>query len=572
MIHTKKSSLFLSLFFLLISSNIALAIEIKATLDRNTISINESVQLTFIAADTPDNGPDFSPLEKDFKIVSKNYISNSSWVTGQSSKSIQWVLSLTAKQTGELLIPSISFGKDNSQAITLVVTKSKAVGSHNYADLFMEVEVSPKSPYVQSQVIYTLRLYSKVQLSQAKLSELTLPNALVEKLGDVKKYTVNRDGVEYAVNELNYAIFPQKSGVTTIGSLVLTADVINSSKPRFNSFFRRQVTKTERISSEAITLDVRPVPDTFKGKFWIPANQLIIKEKWSGNVGQMKAGEPLTRTLTLLAIGNTVSQLPELHNKKEIGDLKTYPDQPVLKQQKKDGSVIAYREEKIAYIPSKAGNYILPALEIPWFNTQTQTMEIATIAEKVLIATATTAPQKNDQAFKAPAVTKTLAPVSSPSEPIVHVVENKFWLWVSILLALFWLLSMLYFFLQYKKKQKQKQLELLAANKEIQLKKTRDREISKRLKQACKENDAPAAKNALLIWGKMNFNSNTLAITASYCEARLRDEILRLNLSLYSKHAEPWQSEILFQTFSENNARKKLATKMDNALEPLYKV
>lgn len=571
MIHTKKSSLFLSLFLLLISSNLALATEVKVTLDRNTININESVQLTFTAADTPDNGPDFSPLEKDFKIVSKNYISNSTWGTGQDSKSIQWVLSLTAKRTGKLLIPPIPFGKDNSQAITLVVTKSKAVSSHNYADLFMEVEVSPKSPYVQSQVVYTLRLFSKVQLSQAKLSELTLADALVEKLGDIKKYTVNRDDVEYAVNELNYAIFPQKSGVITIAPLVLTADIINSSKPRFNSFFRRQMTKTERISSNSVTLDVRPVPDTFKGKFWIPANQIVLKEKWSGDVEQMKVGEPLTRTLTLLAIGNTVSQLPELHNKKDIGDLKTYPDQPVLKQQKKDGMIIALREEKIAYIPSKSGSYILPALEFPWFNTQTQTMEIARIPEKILTTIATTAPQKNVQAFKAPVATKATVP-ASPAEPIVHVVENNFWLWVSILLALFWFLSMLYFFIQYKKRQKQKQLEVLAANKEIQLQELRHREISKRLKQACEENNAPTAKNTLLIWGKMNFDSNTLAITASYCEARLRDEILRLNLNLYSNKSEPWQSEILFQTFSENNARKKLAKKMDDALEPLYKV
>jgi len=43
--------------------------------------------------------------------------------------------------------------------------------------------------------------------------------------------------------------------------------------------------------------------------------------------------------------------------------LKAYPDQPVLKEQKKVDGMLAFREEKIALIPSKAGSYTLPAIE-----------------------------------------------------------------------------------------------------------------------------------------------------------------------------------------------------------------
>jgi len=65
------------------------------------------------------------------------------------------------------------------------------------------------------------------------------------------------------------------------------------------------------------------------------AEQLVLKQEWSGDNQQMKVGEPLTRTLTLLAKGTTVSQLPELNAAKIDDQLKAYPDQPYCRNRKK---------------------------------------------------------------------------------------------------------------------------------------------------------------------------------------------------------------------------------------------
>jgi len=565
MTNTKTTFSFLYLILLLICSHSALAIEIKTTLDRNPVSINESVQLTFTATESPDDDPDFSPLEKDFEILNQSQRSNSSWVNGKSSKTIQWIVNVMPKKTGSIFIPAISFGDDNSQLLKLLVTKNNTVASNNKdADLFLEVEATPKSPYVQSQVLYTLKLYSRVNLSQARLSDLELTDALVEKLGEVKKYKINRNGIEYTVNELNYAIFPQKSGALNIKPMVLSADVVSRSQPRFNGFFNRQMSKTKRVLSNAISLNVQAVPESFKGNHWIPASQVVIEEKWSGASDQMKIGEPLTRTLTLLAVGNTVAQLPELHNNTEIAQLKTYPDQPVLKEQKRNEGLIAFREEKIAFIPSQAGSYHLAAIEIPWFNTRTQTMEIARVAERTVIAIAGSTAQQNNSTID-PAAATAIEPVSvTPGTTLVKTVENKFWMWLSIILASGWLLTLLFFITQRKAKQ------LSPApidNKEITIK-----ESIKALKKACAENNSLAAKNALLAWGKILYSSQTLSAIAPHCEARLRDEILHLNQSLYASLEEPWQGKKLFQTFTENKARKKVAKTINDALEPLYKV
>ena len=558
MMYKKGKSPFLYLVLMLLLTQTVSAAEIKTTVDRNPVSINESFQITFTATESPEDDPDFSSLQRDFEILNQSHRNNSSWINGQSTKSIQWILNVMARRAGKLIIPAVSFGDDVSQPVEIVITRGSVPKNSNNDDLFLEVEATPERPYVQSQVLYTLRLFRSVQIAQASLNEPELADAIIEKLGEDKNYNTDINGVAYVVTERKYAIFPQKSGITTIAPLVLTAQVVSSSRPRFNGFFNRQITKTKRVTSRAVTLDVQAAPGDFTGKQWIPAEQVYIEEKWSGDTEKMKLGEPLTRTLTLLVKGTTVAQLPELHSETKNDQLKTYPDQPVLKEKKEADGVIALREEKVAYIPSKPGSYILPAVEIPWFNTQTQTMEIARIAEKTVTAIGTSPSQINDAVIESPVQ---ISPVGS--EPLTHRVENKFWLWLSIVLALGWLITVIVFI---QKSQSKPKVKPVSAS-EIKLK-----QAVKALKQACAENNNVAAKDALLAWGRIKFNISSLSAIASNSEARLRDEIELLSQSLYANQQEQWQGKKLFQFFVENSAREKVAKKADNSLEPLYKV
>ncbi|MGZ5051251.1 MAG: BatD family protein [Methylobacter sp.] len=566
--NTLKKLFFLLLLLSLLPAGVYAA-QITASFDRNPVSLDESFQIIFSADDTPDDDPDFSPLEQDFEILGQSQSSNSSWINGKSSKTIQWTLNVIAKHAGNLNVPPIKFGSDASNPATITVnqgTANKAIDNNN--DLFLDVEASPQTAYVQSQVLYTVRLYRRVEIAQAGLNEPELADAVIEKLGDDTNYNTQVDGVNYLVTERKYAIFPQKSGTMTIKPLLLTAEVMAANRPSFNGFFSSQLTKTRKISSKPITLEVKPAPASFNGKHWLPAEQLVLKEEWSGDNQQMKVGEPLTRTLTLLAKGTTVGQLPEINNKKIDAQLKTYPDQPVLREQKKPEGLIAFREEKIAIIPSKAGFYKLPALEIPWFNTQTQKMEIAKIPETSITAleAAGTLPEPS-----APPVSETTAEPQKTEQPVPMVVgqpqTSNTWLWVSVCLALGWLATVVYFLM--------KKPPAAQPPTEQSERQTRLQDSIKQLKKACNDNNTEAAKDALLSWAKQKFIAQpvtSLGAIAELSDARLRDEILVLNQILYSKTPTPWHGKKLFQAFVENKAREKIASSENDGLEPLYRL
>ncbi|WFP48976.1 BatD family protein [Methylomonas sp. EFPC3] len=541
-------------------SAVAGAAEIGVAVDRNPVALNESFQITFTATEQPDGNPDLEPLRQDFEIVNQQRSSSASWVNGKSNRNEQWVLTAMAKRSGELTIPAIAFGADSSKPLALTVTEA-AQPTAKDDELFLEVSATPEQPYVQAQVIYTLKLFRRVQITQASLAEPEIKDALVEKLGEDSTYSTQIKGVDYWVTERKYAIFPQQSGLFTIAPLVLNAEYISSrQQPRFNGFFNRPSTETRRVVSKAVTLNVRAAPAEFKGA-WLSAESLELSEGWSDSSLQVKVGEPLTRTLTLKARGATVGQLPELFDKTPIDGIKTYPDQPLLHEDKQSDGLTASREEKIAFIPSKPGEYSLPALKIQWFNSKSQKIEVAALpavkikalaAAEVATPTASATESEPEQASPI-----TATPIAVTSDSGV-----RLWQAVSAVLAMGWLLTVIGF-VRSGRQRRQTRAASMAQSESA---------LEKAIKRACWENNPQAAKQLLLQWGRAEFGADSLAGLASRCDQPLCDEINDLNRLLYAPGGQEWQGRDLWTAFSGQARRAAAPAPLGDGLEPLFKI
>ncbi|MCF7970967.1 MAG: BatD family protein [Methylococcaceae bacterium] len=553
---SNKLSLFIVLFALSLLTSPLFAADISVKVDRNPVNLNESFQIIFSSTDKPDGEPDFSPLEKDFEILNKSQQQSTQISNARVTKVIQWVLTVMAKHEGTLMIPVINFGQDSSQFAALVVNKIQVAAKSN-EDLFLQVDVSNTRPYIQEQVIYTLKLYRKVNISQAALTEPKLANAVIEKLGEDKNYNSDYQGENYVVTERKYAIFPQRSEIMLIEPLTLTADVIDANQPRYNGFFNRQNTRTQRVNSEAITLDVQAKPAAAADKYWLPAEQVYLEEKWSADIAHTKVGEPVTRTLSLLIKGATQGALPELYMDNMPANLKAYPDQPTLKETAQDDSIIAYREEKIALIPGVAGSYTLPAIEISWWNTTTQKMEVARIAERTMTAIAGA---NNSVAPMPTIVTETAIPTATDGNATIKITSPAYetlWFWLTIFFAGAWFVTLIYFLSRNRKATKTETNPALT--EKVQ-------EINKALKKACTNNEPVQAKEALIQWGREQFNQSNLTKIAAQCAPVLQSEILVLNAVLYGGKNEKWHGATLWTAFKEN---QPITSKRKTEKEPL---
>ncbi|MDH5472063.1 MAG: BatD family protein [Gammaproteobacteria bacterium] len=552
------------LLFLFLQTTFSVAASITAQADRNPVHINESFNLIFEASGSVDDEPDFSVLKSNFSVLNQSQSSSISIINGAYSKTTRWTLLLMPKQAGVFTIPSIAFGKDTSPQLRMTIKPEQPSSNGQTGDLFMELDVSTRKTWVQGQIILTVRLLSATNISQFGISKLETNSIdlVTENLGEDKRYQTTRNNTPYLVFERKLAIFPQQTGTLRIEPFLGEVEVSTGSNSYFDPF-RRQ-TKIKRARSEAIEIEIAGIPKSFTGKTWLPASELKLVEEWSDDPASFKVGEPITRTLSLLANGLTSSQLPEL-TLPAVNGLKQYPDQPLLKDNKQGDGIIGIRQEKVAVIPAQSGPFILPAIEIPWWNTTTGKMEIARIANKTIVVAANASTQAT-----APTISTKPDPAMDklPLSPVVTQTQDSasLWFWLSLIFATGWLSTALLWWLSGKTKK-------APATNDTNMT-TSIKQAEKSLNKSCQNNDARACKQALLKWGKLIYNKplTNLGDLAQLAGEPLASRINTLNAALYSQSPSSWTAQDMMQIIRQiqtDKLQKKPVPK--NTLEPMYK-
>jgi hypothetical protein len=561
----------------------ALAARIDVSLDRNPVPLDQSFTLIFSAEEAPDDDPDFRPLEKDFEVLSQSQSSQFSYQNGHSSRRIEWRVTVIAKEAGTLEIPPVPFGRDRSQpfSVTVVAGSAKRNAPGN-AEVFMEVQAEPKEPYVQAQVIYTLRVLSRVAFGEARLSPPKAGDALIEQLGDGQNPSslVLRNGVQYKMTEIRYALFPQQSGPLRIEPMRLEIQVASGGRSLFAPFFNSP-TRAQRVESDAIELQVRPIPAEFKGKHWLPAASLELEDSWAGKPPQVAGGEPVTRALTIKARGVTVGLLPELGPEAAPASdaIKQYPDQPVLSEDKPVSGLSSVRQEKTALVVSRPGTYRLPALEIPWWNIQTDRPEVARLPERTLTVLPSAhgpgpaAPQAAPESKPTPEAAPT--PVATPeseSRPAARALAEDHWFWLALLCGLGWLATGVAWWRQASRKPSRTEAEPPTRSAAPS-----ERKLRTAIETACRANDAAEAKRALADWAALRWPGSALGgqdLERRAGGGELGREIARLNRCLYGRGGAEWQGEGLLRSLNAHAAREDAVegSRAGRELEPLHRL
>ena len=338
------------------------------------ISIDESVTLT-VTANSLDGELDTTALERHFDIVGQsNSEASQTYINGGKRTVVQtrnWALELMPRTIGNFVVPPVLVGSKRSNSLSLTVTSAPTGAAR---DIYVEATVDTKTPWVQSQVLLTLRVYQAIEIVDGALGAPDGDALNVEQLGEDRRFEEVRDGRRYAVTERRYAVFPQRSGKLLIDPVRLNVSVpVDPSRAR--GFFTR--TKNIRRQTDSIELDVQARP-TVGGSWWLPAQAVTLEERWSADPEMATVDQPLTRTLVLRAVGATATQLPLIERPKVQG-LSIYAEEPVRAAGQSDNGLISEQRFSWAIIPESAGEQVLPAIAIEWFNTisgQLETVEL----------------------------------------------------------------------------------------------------------------------------------------------------------------------------------------------------
>ena len=356
--------------------------ELIATVDRDNLAINESLQLVVRFSGQAISGePNFGPIEKDFDIVSTSRQQQYSLINGNSESFTDWKMILLPKRSGQLLIPPLNFKGNTSSAVIINVRPaSSAIDTTNEANnqpVYTETEVDKQTAYIQEQIILTVRLVTSVQLQDFSYSELEIPNVLTQKVAETQ-YQKVINGKNHLVVEIKFAIFTQQVGKLEIPALRMGAYEV-SNYSQFGGFPSRGK-RLLRLTEEK-TIDILPKPAQIPHDQWVPTSNLKINENWSDTSGNLKVGEPVTRTITITTQGLTAAQILPLPEQQQ-NHYKLYPDQPRLEDAVGPRGIVGQRTETLAIVPNKTGVLVMPPIEIKWWDTVNKQIQTSTLPSR----------------------------------------------------------------------------------------------------------------------------------------------------------------------------------------------
>lgn len=531
----------------------------EATVDRNKVSEGDTVILTVrYAANVFSDSPNFRPLTQDFRIVNQQRKSSFQFINGKSENWTVWTLSLSPKRKGKLQIPPLKFEGEVTKPIWIEVAEMSQRIQNQQDDVFFDTQVDVSKAYVQGQILYTEKLFFAVPLDNGQLNELAVDEAVVTPLGEIKQYNTRVNGRNFNVYERQYAIFPQTSGEMVIPGPRYTGEISNGPwRPG----------RPISLGHPPKKINVLPKPNSYPNAPWIPAKNLSVNANWQGSPQKITVGDPITLTINVEAEGLSSAQIPAVAIP-ELNGFKYYPDQAQTQDKHTASGLTSSRKQSVAVVATHPGQFQLPEIRIPWWNTKTNRTEYATIAAQTLnVEQKASQGQREQGSMQAPQPEQTGDNQQTALSPQT---TNKDtwnpWILSTLVFAILWLATVLYVFWQRDRKS--------TAQVAVPTTTLTSKPL-KALKKACRENQPDLARSALLNWANATLPHAPYGRLSDICQDlndnSLISAIQELDYTLYSAAGNSaWQGEYLWQLINQYKPMAQSSQNQDNDLKPLY--
>jgi hypothetical protein len=530
--------------------------EVNTRLSHNIITQDEPVNLLLEIKGDNDAFPDLSVLDQDFEILGRSQHESVRVINGHRSVTRGVNLTLLPKRLGTLKIPPIPVGKERSSALSLDVVANRVEADEpGEAEAFIRLDLDKNEAFVQQEIILTVRLYLAEGVWGESISEPepSLPQTQIRLL-DEEQYQTQQDGRNYLVIERRYAVHALQTGQLQLGGIRFRGHLGGQGQAPFKRLpgaFQPPGAQQHvvRATSDHVELDILPPPGSFTGKQWLPARNLQLVESGLNSAGHLTAGKPATRHIMLIADGLSAAQLPAIELDLPDG-MKQYPERPYDRDQALREGISGSRHLAITLVATEPGRYELPAIEIPWWNTETKRQEIArlpAVGLEVAPGQPGVSPAQPPQPFTSH-YAQTEAPFAGLEETWQEEQgseESKSGSsWLVWFLTTGWLVTLVGWWYSIRRKRPKAPAPVPAPEAVTQQPQNTTADIIEVLASAYRMTNMESARKTWLRWGEQQWPDNppgNLSRLAERCPPQVASAVLALDKAIYSPaHEFDW--------------------------------
>lgn len=179
-----------------------------------------------------------------------------------------------------------------------------------------------------------------------------------------------REGKSWVIQRWVLDVFAQRDGEFTIGPVAVHV--------RVNAGDKVEVAGT--LFSAAEVLQVA-VPDSLaEVKRWVAAPTFTVSQSFDRPLEALAVGDAFEQQIRFEATDVLAMMLPEYPAPRQAG-LAAYPAPPTLDTSSNRGETLASRSQRISYVIEQPGQFLLPARDFYWWNTQRAKLTVLTVPQ-----------------------------------------------------------------------------------------------------------------------------------------------------------------------------------------------
>lgn len=349
------------------------------SVNRTTVAEGSTLTLR-VRSHNPDATLNARPLSRDFRVVSRRTNTNNPALDAPGDTYQEWALELEPRRTGTLTVPPLQVDGEQTRALTIRVLPVSPE-QQQFRDRLIEADlnIAQTDLYVDETTEVTLTLYYNVTID-GEFRDIQPDASRWEPVGGAQTGTTEwQDGRRVNYHRFQYLFTPLESGNQRLPAI------------EFDGTYRTHGFSGPRpvtVETEPVPLDVRPVPADYPaGAVWLPARQVTLNETWSTPPDQLDAGESTERRLQLHAVGPGADRLPSLSPPQPDPEhLEQFTDSPQAQESATPDGYQSSVSRSVLYRnrSRSAVDATIPAIEVHWWNTRTDQLEVARLPERTL--------------------------------------------------------------------------------------------------------------------------------------------------------------------------------------------
>lgn len=285
----------------------------------------------------------------------------------------------------EVVIAPLKLGNEFTPSLTLPIRQASTAALPQPAapsPLEMQASLDHQGPIYPGQpVIYRLTLWLPTSMQNPGLSELSSAHFTIRRLGSDEWIAPAQAGLPGRLTR-SWLIQAKAPGLWHLDS------------PRLQGQVAQQGGKAQRLSARAAPLEVR----VDKAPATPVATRLTLSQRLEpATTGEV--GEPLIRILTLTMENGDSGQIqlaPLMAYQLPTG-VQAHPDGEQQQERYREGKLLFERQWRQTLVAEQSGDYQLPPIDLPWFDTQSSRIEQASLPAITLTFQPATRSQPGDQ-------------------------------------------------------------------------------------------------------------------------------------------------------------------------------